>query len=350
MIKTFIWIIVAAFVIVIVYGVWTFLSISGGFDDVQSSFGGQCRTIGGVVGAEDLQINHSTGLAYIAALNRRIIGTEDASRGMIYRLDMRAHTPVPVDVTPDTPADFQPHGVSLIRTGDGFTYLFVVNHPQAGGHTIEVFEIVPSGINYVETITYDALTTPNDLVAVGPRSFYATNDIDTGGSEIGQFVALLLALPLGSVSYFDGAQGTITADDHRFANGINISPDGRTVYVAEMLGRQIILYDRNIEAGILTRINVIPLPGLVDNMDVDEEGALWVTLHPRFPSLISHSRDEAALSPSQIVKIDPTTGKMEQIYLNSGEEISGASVGAAYDNKMLIGSIFEPKILLCRLP
>ena len=37
----------------------------------------------------------------------------------------------------------------------------------------------------------------------------------------------------------------------------------------------------------------------------------------------------------------------ETIYYNVGEEISGASVGASAGKRLLIGAVFDPKILNC---
>jgi hypothetical protein len=39
---------------------------------------------------------------------------------------------------------------------------------------------------------------------------------------------------------------------------------------------------------------------------------------------------------------------IEEIYLNRGEEISAGSVGATYNDLLIIGSITARKILLCR--
>jgi len=39
---------------------------------------------------------------------------------------------------------------------------------------------------------------------------------------------------------------------------------------------------------------------------------------------------------------------VEEIYLNDGNPMSGSSVGAAYKDRLLIGSVFEPFILDCK--
>ena len=65
--------------------------------------------------------------------------------------------------------------------------LFVINHRRTGS-VVEVFEYTRKQdekddgngslgvVRYVETIANDLIRTPNDLVAMGRRSFYITND------------------------------------------------------------------------------------------------------------------------------------------------------------------------------
>ena len=56
------------------------------------------------------------------------------------------------------------------------------------------------------------------------------------------------------------------------------------------------------------------------------------------------------LSPSHISRLraDGHGGFVpETVYYNLGAEISGASVGASLGKRMLIGAIFEPKMLDC---
>jgi arylesterase/paraoxonase len=57
-------------------------------------------------------------------------------------------------------------------------------------------------------------------------------------------------------------------------------------------------------------------------------------------------------APSQILRVeidDTGEAKIEEVHLNRGEEISASSVGATYGNRLLIGSITAPKILICEM-
>jgi arylesterase/paraoxonase len=41
--------------------------------------------------------------------------------------------------------------------------------------------------------------------------------------------------------------------------------------------------------------------------------------------------------------------QIDEVYLNRGEALSGSSVAAMYQDRLLIGSVFEKKFLDCRL-
>lgn len=66
----------------------------------------------------------------------------------------------------------------------------------------------------------------NDIVAVGPESFYATNDRFYPSDAL-NLLALLLGLPWCDVIYYSPADVRVVATGLMSANGINISPDKR---------------------------------------------------------------------------------------------------------------------------
>ena len=65
-----------------------------------------------------------------------------------------------------------------------------------------------------------------------------------------------------------------------FTNGIAFSPDGKTMYGAEMFARRLLAWDYNPEAGTVSRRRVLaelePDAGYPDGVIVDAEGYLWV--------------------------------------------------------------------------
>jgi arylesterase/paraoxonase len=101
---------------------------------------------------------------------------------------------------------------------------------------------------------------------------------------------------------------------------------------------------------VLTKRGAEVVPGFADNLDVLANGDLLLGLHSKIFPFIEHAGDATKHSPSHIMQFkgDGKGGfAPETIYYNPGEEISGASVGASVDKRLLIGSVFEPKIVDC---
>lgn len=317
---------------------------SGFFTKIEPHFEGKVIEIKGFNGAEDITIDKTTGLALISSGRF----DENAPNGKIYLLNLKEEAPKPVSLTDSLPFDdFHPHGISLYQSPDGEKLLFVVNHKKSLETSIEIFRFTDSALVYKESISNDLFVSPNDIVGVGARQFYLTNDHDEKKSSW-RSKKDLLQIPMGNVCYFDGTKASIMADGFLYANGINVSQDGKKVFVAATTGKKIIVFDRDIASGKLKENTDIPING-ADNIEVDESGDLWIGCHPKLLAFLGHSKDHSKFSPSEVIKISLEGEKpvLESIYLNDGTPLSGSSVGAVWRNKMLIGSVFGDKVLLC---
>lgn len=334
---------------------WRFLAAAGYFTAIKQEVAAQCTTIPSPPGPEDIQIDRARGLAFVSASDRRaLMGGNAASRGGIYTIDLTA----PSDqwslhpVTASEPADFHPHGISLYSGPDGMRRLFAVNHRAAGGHSIEIFDIAADGtLTLFKTIEDPLLVSPNDIVAVGPDSFYATNDHGTSNRRAAMIDDLLL-MRKGDIVYYDGKSMKVAGGRLAFPNGINVSADGKSIYVTEFFGLALHIYTRDAATGALSPRDYTPLGTGLDNIDVEEDGALLIAAHPKITSFIGHAGDPKKLSPSQVIRVELSPkgdgGRAGTIYLNLGEQISGSSVAAGYRDLMLIGNVFDPKILVCK--
>ncbi len=343
---------VLALVVVISVLGWRFLAAAGDFTGIRQEIAADCRAIPAVPGPEDIEVDHATGIAFVSGYDRRAVASgvpgAGAIRGGIYVIDLNepqenwALRPV----TPNEPADFRPHGISLYE-GNGVKRLFAVSHPSTGVETVEIFDIGEGGmLTHVRSVTSDVFISLNDVVAAGPESFYATNDHGTR-SEMGKLVDDLLLLRNANVVYFDGEKGEVAADTILYANGINLSEDGRTMYVSALLSMAMNLYERDPETGALRWYDTVRLGTGVDNIDRQPDGTLLIGAHPDIIAFLGHAGDPAKHSPSQVVRIEPDTKRAGTIYLNLGEEISGISVAAGYGDLMLLGQVFEPEVLVC---
>lgn len=307
-----------------------------------------CLVVSGITGAEDITVDAPTGYAYLSADDRRASLGGEPVQGGIYGLDLTRPDSVPQRLTEELPFSFHPHGLYLFRGNPGVQRLFVVNHREDGSETIEIFRISsPGQISHLETISYPELISPNDVVAVGPRRFYVTNDHGYPRGHWMQTLEDYLGLPLAKISYFDGEKGHIVAKTLRYANGINISPDGRYLYVAEVVARKVRRFEIGDRPETLRRDEVLPVGTGADNLEWDSEGYLWTGAHPHLLAFAAHARDEQALSPSQAVRINPESGATDIILSDNGELLSGSSVAAYWQNTLLVGPVFADHILRC---
>jgi len=314
----------------------------------------QCTAIASPPGPEDLVIDHERGMAFVAATDRRAInaGAENV-RGGIYVIDLKgdpsAWTLRPV--TAHVPASFQPHGLGLYEDGAGKRTLAVVNH-TGDIDSVELFDVADDGIlSHRATVRDREMFALNDVQPVGHSAFYATNDHGSASAFWNALSDVLMLSP-ASLVYFDGTSVREVADDLGYANGVNLSPDGKTVYVAQTSGMALNIYDRNIETGDLTPVDFVALGTGLDNVDVAPDGTLLIGAHPKLVDFTNHAADEKNLSPSQVVRLIPREGGggvADTVYLNLGDQLSGSSVAATYGDVMLVSGVFDPKILVCEI-
>ncbi len=347
--RRLLWMIPLALVIV-AGGVWLrVLWITGTFRRIHPHFAGTCRLVRGPVGPEDITIHPRTGIAYLSASDRRAIAAGRPVPGGIYAYDLNAEGAIPVNLTPQADASFQPHGISLWVGQDGRDVLFAINHPAGGSvpyaNSVEIFDLDGGALVHRATLSDPLLVMPNDLVAVGIDRFYLTN---THRNPPGTMHTIETYLQLtGAQVLFYGPGGfRPVLDDVLYPNGINVSPDGRTLYLASTSGRALRLYDRNPSTERLAFRGEVFLGSGPDNIELDERGDLWIGAHPKLLRVDQHRADPTVLSPSQVLRVG-SDGRVDEVYLDDGSRLSGASVGAVRGRRLLIGEIFDDGFLDC---
>jgi arylesterase/paraoxonase len=345
-------IIAVALVLLIIIVIWfvNLLWSAGQFKTIEPHFAGTCTQIPDLTGAEDITIHPKTGIAYISACDRRAVNAGKAGNGAIYAYSLNVANPVLFNLTSNTRKDFQPHGLSLYVDDNGKDFLFVINH-AGNAHTIEVYELVGTLLYHTKTISGPMLVSPNDLVAVGPNSFYVSNDHGYLSGTM-RMMEDYLKLRLSNVVYYDGSRFSEAASSIGIANGINVSKDGKTLYLCATTERSLYLYNREVSSGKLSLKEKIKLDTGVDNIEIDPSGGLWIGAHPRLLDFVAHANDPSRLSPSQILYLSPKSSggfNIEEVYLNKGDELSAASVAAVRGKRMLMGSVFDPKFLDCQM-
>ncbi|MCP4680702.1 MAG: hypothetical protein GY864_00025 [Desulfobacterales bacterium] len=334
-------------VIVVLFVLKTFKD-AGQFKTIEPHCSCKCTPVDVIAGPEDITIDPETKMAFVSSDDRRAAMRGDKIQGAIYAYSLDPSSAFLINLTTDLPFEFHPHGITLYHSEEGKKYLSVINH-RDNDHFIEVFEFKDMKLNHLESIRGPLMTSPNDILAVGPRQYYVTND-HGASSPLGRKMEDYLQLPNSYVLYYDGSGFRKAAGDIAYANGIAISKDGSTVYVASILGRAIKVFARDRKTETLTYRQDIDLGTGADNIEIDEAGNLWVGCHPKMLTFVKHSGDASVFAPSQIIKISSSNSgsyQIKEFYLNIGEEISASSVAAVYQDRMLIGAVFDDHFLDC---
>jgi arylesterase/paraoxonase len=115
--------------------------------------------------------------------------------------------------------------------------------------------------------------------------------------------------------------------------------------------QEVQMYDRDLKDGALKLRGGIYIGSGLDNIDVDEDGSLWLGAHPNLLALTAVRDDPKALSPSQAVRVSfvGDGAQIDEIFLDRGDRISGVSVAARYGKRLLLGQIFGDGILDCTM-
>ncbi len=221
-----------------------------------------------------------------------------------------------------------PHGIAVSEDGSRLAF---VNRNREG--TTAVIEGLLSRTGFTARFTRSdpALCRANDLV-YGDGGLRVTLDRgDCGiawadlrpGSTTGRVVALD---PAGT------GPPRVEVSGLAFANGI------AGLWVAET--RAFRLHHR------LDR--PMELPGGPDNLTYDPLGGLIVAVHPSIPRLAAYRHGWRDNAPSRLVRVD-LDRTIEVLFDDpSGALFSGASVGVLAEGVLIVGSVLDAGLLVCR--
>nr|XP_057940712.1 serum paraoxonase/arylesterase 2-like [Doryrhamphus excisus] len=304
-------------------------------------------------GSEDITV-FGDGLAFVSTgLKFPGMPSSDAP-GKILLLDLKDSRMKPVELRMPRNFDletFNPHGISVHKdTADDTVYLFVVNHPHHKSQ-VELFKFVEEEFSllHLKTFRHELLHSVNDIVAMGVDRFYATNDHYFSQTFLKAIVEPLLGQPWTNVVYYSPDTVKVVSEGYYMANGINVSPDKRHIYVADVLDHNVHVLER-MEDNALVSVKPVALGSLCDNIEVDPQtGDLWLGCHPNGWKLLNFDpNDPPGSEVIRIQNIHSEEPLVTQVYADDGHVIIGSSVAATYGGKLLIGSVFH-KALSCDL-
>jgi arylesterase/paraoxonase len=325
------------------------LRVGGVFRSVAPAFAGTCNAITLAGSSEDIVIDRRRGVAYLSLLDRDSVRRGEPVLGTVTLLDLNRAEPAPRAAMAYDPEGFRPHGLSLFATSSQAARLFVISHRPDGSHTVEIAEEGSSGGFFPkETIRDPAFIHPNAIVATGARQFYLTNDnLDEGRWALAK--QALLHSGRSTLIYFDGEKARVEVSGLNVPAGMALSPDGSRLYVAETLASKLRIYARDAVSGALALEQAIDLEVAPGNLDVDDDGVVWIAAYPKLLSLASHMHDPRNRSPSQVLRFDPKGARrVIEVYANDGAQLSAGSAAAPWRDRFLVGAPFDKKVLFCK--
>eukprot|EP00058_Branchiostoma_floridae_P011745 XP_002597233.1 hypothetical protein BRAFLDRAFT_260864 [Branchiostoma floridae] len=247
--------------------------------------------------------------------------------------------------------DFMPHGISVYEDDhSGEVRLFVVNHAKGHQERVEIFrfDADSNSLYHIKSIEHPLLYSLNDILAIGPESFYASNDKYTTGLYT-RIAETWFLLPWSNVVYYSGGEATIAADGLVYANGISLSPGGKLVYVADFTSGVVKIYHRRDDNTLLFSRD-ISIHSSVHKICVDPaSGDLWVGAHPSAFHLAEHLKDASRPCGSQVLRIENPAGEnvtVIEMYSDDGRWLWGSSIGCYHEKQLLIGTI-NHKLMHC---
>ncbi len=322
------------------------------FTAVEAELPFNCETIGLPGSAEDIVIDRLRGVAYLSVLDRRSLITPRSRKvqGAILALDLDTNPAALSLALAEAPAHLHPHGMSLNQDAEGNTRLFVINHPQdrdgEAPEQVEIYERRDDGLLYhLRSVSGSLLNSPNDLQATGPEQFVAVND--TGAiNGFQRLQEVLFGASLATAVYYDGQSMQVAAGE--LAGSAGIARAGHRIVIAETQGKRLRFMAMD-PGGRLTEHRRVSMPGFPDNIDTDAGGMLWVAEHANGMALGRHFADAKYPAPSRFYRIAPDGSGLELVAADSGRRHSAGSIAARYKDRLLLGSITEPQVLVCQL-
>ncbi len=239
------------------------------------------------------------------------------------------------------------HGIDWLESTG---HLFAVDHVNPRTHRILRMVLEGDVLRVDAGMTSPLLSSANDVVAVAADEFYVTVDLGSSGT-LGRLWEALTARPWGGVVHYRKGRWRWVATEIAFANGIELSADGRHLFVAAYQGGEIIRYARDRQTGDLSQRTVYArIPGHPDNLTWSRDSeALVVASHDSLWDLFWHLRDPANHASGGVYRVRGP-GQVEPVFWDDGRRLDAPSVALEAPGDLLLGQVFDGELLRCTQP
>jgi hypothetical protein len=324
------------------------LRVGGSLAGSPEATGQDCGAVDLAGSAAALQLDAERGIAYLALLDRARPGF---SSGTVQLLDLNLEEPAPRAAMNFDAGNFRPADLSLLKVAGQPRRLFAISTLPDGMQTVEISAEAPSGGFTPEaTVRNPAFRNLSAIAATGPRTFYVASHANaTGELALPDRFDALLRRSLATLLYYDGRKTRDIASDLRHVGGLARSADGKLLYVAETSAKSLRIYEPRPDGTVVLR-GTIPLGVSPGRLTVDADGVVWIAVYPKLHALRAHARDPSRRVPTQVLRFDPRQPDrgVASIYANDGEKLSAGTVAIRWRDKLIIGALLDPKVLICK--
>jgi len=283
------------------------------------------------------------GINLIRASDRFTVRAYPAPDGApgLDRFDRETYATCPGPPDAATRAKFQTHGISLVPGANSVHRLFAVLH--GGRESVEVFDLdtrpATPTVTWIGCAVAPAPIGLNSVRGLPDGGFIVTNFLARNGGP--GIKAVMSGEKNGELWEWHTASGwqKVAGTEAAGANGLELSWDQRTLYVAAWGGQSVFRVSRGAGTPVPVPRHDVPLGFRADNVRWARDGSLLVAGHTDSPA------------SSVVVKINPATLAVREILRRPDTPTFGAAtVAVEVGRELWLGSFRGDRIAIVASP
>jgi len=281
-----------------------------------------------------------------------VIGSDLAAashpQGYLHLFDTRAHTvtavaPDAIAIKPDKtaypdcpgpydPKTFGPHGLDLSRNSGTHKTLYAVNH--GGREAVEVFDVDLSkgkpGFTWTGCLVAPKGFWPDAVASLPDGGLMVTSLWDPTDAD--RVAKLSAGQPVGALDEWHPGKGWSAVpgtEGMSGPNGVIVSPDGKTVFIAVWSGKQLVRVDLTSSP---PKVDAVPTGILTDNVRWSPNGrTVYAGGQDATVKQVLECFESSQVNcnvPFKVYSVDPKTLKLTDLVKSGVYGVFGAGTGA----------------------
>lgn len=242
------------------------------------------------------------------------------------------------------------HGIDLSKREDGRWQLLVVNHNHR--ESVEFFEVTSvdgrAELTWRGCVAGDEYSSFNDVAALPDGGFLVSQMMPHERTWAGKFsyVKVLFGFDTGGAHRWapGGKLQALPGSSVSFANGLNVSADGKVAYLNGYSGNEMVSYE--LASGVQASVLSVRQP---DNNTWDGEGRLLVaSQHGSFLESLTCLESQVnknCVVPFSVVAFEPKTGDSETVFAHQAGKLPIATVALEVGDDLLLGTYSGDRIV-----